>query len=161
LLGAAVPVDGSVGNLHFPVSARDHSGLLTTQLIVSHYGVGLVPRVYLRVGAGMYTSKERYYGRRLYEFPGELHVTIPVLRALQLGAGSEGRFVVGAPENRVFTQTLSSHDAFAFGPDAIVRLTPSASLHASYRHEAIGFYATAGSYWNLAMVLGSQNSPSR
>lgn len=154
LMAAAIPVDGAVGNLHFPVGARDHSGFLTTQLIYAHNPDGLSPHVYLRVGAGVHTSKEEYYGRRLYEFPAEFHATLPVGSSLRVGGGAEGRFVVGSPDDRIFVRTLSSHDAFAFGPDLVIHLTQQASLRATYRQEAIGYYATAGSYWNVAMILG-------
>lgn len=154
LLGAvAIPIDGQVGNLHFPVAADDRSGVLTAQVIVSRAASGYIPRLYLRSGVGMYTSKEEYYGRRLYEFPAEFRATYPLSRFGELGLGGEGRFVVGAPDDRLFARTLTSHDAFGFGPDFVLRLTPDAHLHATYRHELFGFYATAGSYWNVAMVL--------
>lgn len=153
LAAAAVPIDGQVGELHFPVAARDKSGFITAQFVGSRASSRFVPSIYLRAGVGMYTSKEEYYGRRLYEFPGELRVMYPLTSFLKLGVGSEGRFVVGAPDNRIFVRTLSSHDAFAFGPDLLVRLTPDAHLHASYRQDVFGFYATAGSYWSVAMVI--------
>lgn len=149
----AVPIDGPIGELHSPVTARDHSGLVTAQAIVARAASGFTPEVYVRSGVGMYTSKEEYYGRRLYEFPAEFRATYPLAGYAHLGLGGEGRFVVGSPDNQLFAQTLSSHDAFAFGPDLIVRLTRDANLHATYRHEVFGFYATAGSYWNVAMVI--------
>ncbi len=153
LMAAAIPIDGAVGNLHSPVAARDHSGFLTAQIVLRTDARPLVPRLYLRVGSGLYLEKEEYYGRRLYEFPGEFRATYPIGKAVQFGLGSEGRFVVGAPDDRFFAPTLSSHDAFAFGPDLMVSLTPQASLHVTYRHEAIGFFATAGSYWNVSMAV--------
>lgn len=161
LFAGAVPIDGPVGKLHFPVTARDNSGLVTAQFIVSHESLSRAPGIYLRTGVGMYTSKEEYYGRRLYEFPGELRASIGLAEPVRLGFGAEGRFVVGSPDNRLFAQTLSSHDAFAFGPDLIVKLAPDASLHATYRHEVFGFYATAGSYWNITMVLDGLSPSAR
>lgn len=163
VVAGAIPVDGPVGELHFPVAARDNSGFVTTQFILNHESRTRVPSFYFRAGVGMYTSKEEFYGRRLFEFPGELRVTMRLSEPVQLGIGGEGRFVVGAPDNRFFANTLTSHDAFAFGPHLIIRLTPAANLHATYRHEVFGFYATAGSYWNIAMVLNgaSQRSASR
>jgi hypothetical protein len=153
LFAGAVPIDGPVGDLHFPVTARDNSGFVTAQVILNYESRGRAPGVYVRTGVGMYTSKEEYYGRRLYEFPGEIRASIQMAPPLQIGLGGEGRFVVGAPDNRVFARTLTSHDAFAFGPDLVVHLTPDASLHAVYRQEVFGFFATAGSYWNIAMLL--------
>lgn len=153
LAAAAIPIDGQVGNLHFPVAARDESGFITVQFIGSRAHRGYAPSIYLRAGVGMYTSKEEYYGRRLYEFPGELRLMYPLNSSVRLGLGSEGRFVVGAPDNRLFDNTLSSHDAFAFGPDIAIRLTPDAHLHATYRQDVFGFYATAGSYWGAALVI--------
>lgn len=153
----AVPMDGPVGELHLPVTARDNSGFVTAQFVLNHESRTRFPSVYLRTGVGMYTSKEDYYGRRLYEFPGEVRIIMRVTDPIRLGIGSEGRFVVGAPDNRLFSNTLTSHDAFAFGPHLVIRLTPHANLHATYRHEVIGFYATAGSYWNIAMTLTGSN----
>jgi hypothetical protein len=153
LVAAALPVDGAVGNLHSPVAVRDRSGVLTAQFILSHAPLGRAPHLYLRFGAGVYTSKEEYYGRRLYEFPGEFRASVPVVQGLRVGLGGEGRFVMGAPDDRLFARTLTSHDAFAFGPDLFVSLTPEADLHATYRHEVFGFYATAGSYWNIVLAF--------
>jgi hypothetical protein len=161
VLVGAVPIDGSIGELHFPVRARDNSGFVTTQLILSRESTNRIPSVYLRAGVGVYTSKEEYYGRRLYEFPGELRATIRLADALRAGFGSEGRFVVGSPDNHLFSHTLYSHDAFAFGPDLILNLAPDTKLHATYRHEVFGFFATAGSYWNVAVVLNGSHSGSR
>ena len=152
-MAAALPVDGAVGDLHSPVAARDRSGVLTAQFILSHAPLGRAPHLYLRVGAGVYTSKEKYYGRRLYEFPGEFRVSVPVVQGLRVGLGGEGRFVMGAPDGRLFARILTSHDAFALGPDLFVSLTPEADLHATYRHELFGFYATAGSYWNIVLAF--------
>ncbi len=61
--------------------------------------------------------------------------------------------MMGAPDDRLFVRTLSSHDAFALGPDLFISLTPEADLHATYRHEIFGFYATAGSYWNIVLAF--------
>lgn len=153
MFAGAIPVDGPVGDLHFPVNARENSGFVTTQLVIGRESTTRSPSIYLRAGVGLYTSKEEYYGRRLYEFPGEFRATVGVAKAVRVGVGSEGRFVVGSPDNQLFSETLYSHDAFAFGPDLIVRLTPDAHLHVAYRQDVFGFYATAGSYWNVSMII--------
>lgn len=60
LVAGAITIDGSVGDLHFPVVAHDNSGFITAQFVLSHQSRSLAPSIYLRAGVGAYTSKEEY-----------------------------------------------------------------------------------------------------
>jgi hypothetical protein len=154
LLGwMAVDWDGPTGNLLYAVGDDNGSSLAGLQFVLASGDRSQGPEFYLRGGAAVHLRKDRWFNRRLYEFPGEFRFLMPVTHRLALGGGIDGHFVVGHQESLPFIGRYTSHDAFAIGPDLSLRLTPEIRLHAVFRDEIIGYYASAGVYWNVALAI--------
>lgn len=148
LLVIGLPLNGKLSTLASAAENHNSSMRLMLEPLFSNGTPSGRFGYYLRLGAGIHVNPDVGGVSSIHELPGEFRVLAPLGKTFHLGFRADARFTLITYSGARGTQ---SHDVVGIGPYASLALGTGWHIDAGYRSEVIGYFATAGSSWNVNM----------